>query len=275
MNRFLLMCLLPLISTFANCGDLSPSESAKKCSYGSLDPQPFFGPFGHSNTTYKVAEMARRFSGDFYTLSYFSQYPDEDKEYDAIVNSIKNKIPLLGNEFTGDVVKKLHSLHGGDHNFIQNRRKSLEYAIRTNLKNPNDAWKAGLLIHAYGDTFAHTKGKYGSEDEKAFGPAVGHLFHSIFVEDPDQVTKDKGKEKYLAYVDHLFDVLKSDSADENSFLKFKNKIKDTSCTNDNCLKFEVLETRNIKNIDKFNRCMSTNMKPLTVEQVQEVLDKIQ
>lgn len=274
LTRIIPLCIALCISPHVFSEDLGPYAAARKCTYVALEPGTYFEIFGHSNTTYKVSNLAGLSKADVFTLSYFSQYPDEDKTLDAIVNSIKNKIPFVSNQFTNDAVRKLHSLHGGDLTAINDRRRSLEVAIKTNLQKPKDVWKAGLLIHAYGDTFAHTKGGYASSDEKAFGPAVGHLFHSILGENPDQVTKDINKVKYLAYVNSLFNLLRVEDARINDFDQFINIVKNTTCTDDNCLKFEVLKMKDFKQILKFDSCMNANMKRLSKEEVQEVMDQI-
>ncbi len=186
MKKFLLICFLSLFNTQGFAGDLSPSIAIKLCSIESTKMQPTFTGTGHLNTTYKIASIAGRMH-EAKALAYFSQYPDEDKNFDAITNAIKNKIPLLNDELSQAIVKKLHSLHGGGQDVIMARRKSLELAIKKNLESSNTIWKSGLLIHAYGDTFAHTNGKFGSNEEVAYGPKSGHLFHSIFEDNPDNI----------------------------------------------------------------------------------------
>ncbi|USA54583.1 hypothetical protein NDN13_05145 [Acinetobacter sp. C32I] len=275
MNKFKLI-LIPiflLISSTSLYADqkLSPVKATDMCMQHLSDK---FNKYGHSYTTFMIADLAGRSENETLTLTYFSQYPDEDKQYDAIVNAFKNKIPFLGDEFSRDAVKKLHSLHGGGRSIIDARRKSLENAIAVNLKNQNDIWKAGLLIHAYADTYAHTDGKYGAKDEKAFGPFAGHAFHSILGKDPDKFTDKNNIPKYTAYVDHLFKLLKTSKAHEKAFLNYKNLIDNNDCKSDECFMKKALPATDLKKITMFKNCMDKNMRSLTQNEVQGVLDQI-
>lgn len=274
MNKFKLILtpIFLLISTSLYADQkLSPVKATDVCMLRLSDK---YTKYGHSYTTFKIAELAGRNEKDKLILTYFSQYPDEDKEYDAIVNAIKNKIPFLGGEFSRDAVRKLHSLHGGGRAIIDGRRKSLENAITVNLKNQNDLWKAGLLIHAYADTYAHTDGKYGAKDEKAFGPFAGHAFHSIFGTDPDKFTNKDNIPKYSAYVDHLFNLLKTSDADEKGFLNYKTLINNNDCKSDQCFMNKALPKTSIEKITLFKDCMDENMRSLTKKEVQGVLNQI-
>ncbi|MCH7334690.1 hypothetical protein [Acinetobacter modestus] len=273
MKNFLVLCLLSVLISQTFAGNLSPRDAIKVCSKES-EKKPYFTETGHLNTTYKIATIAGR-PFDAKALAYFSQYPDEDKEFDAIRNAIKNKIPFISDDLSQAAVRKLHSLHGGDQDIILARRKSLELAIQRNLESSSNIWKAGLLIHAYGDTFAHTKGKFGSQDEKAFGPFSGHLFHSIFQDDPDNILVGDARVKYTAFVKDLFNVLKTNDADKNALQDYITKAENTNCKTDSCFKREVLGVQEFLGFSKFNSCMDANMKPLSNNQVLDVLNQIQ
>lgn len=253
---------------------LSPTKASEDCIgslWNRLDGQ-MFNIVGHAETTYVISVLAGQDIVNTHELTYFSQYPDANKELDAIVNAVKNKIPSESNKFTQDIVTKLHSLHGGDSEKIKQRRTEVENGIKNNLKKTDDVWKAGLLIHTLGDTYAHTYKKFWTNDEVAYGPATGHLGDSIFGEDPDSVTSPKTKVKYLAYIDNLFAILKTDKADVKRFKDFKTKVKNTKCKDDICFSNEVLEFNN--KMDRYDRCMNKFMTPLTRPQVQEVMDQI-
>ncbi|MCI3879567.1 hypothetical protein [Acinetobacter higginsii] len=270
-EKIFFVLLFGFCSTFSYAKPtLSPTDAAKTCS-PTLDV--FYNPTGHLATTYLISKYAGQDLKNSLTLSYFSQYPDEDKDYDAIVNAVKNKIPFANDDFTLAVVTKLHSLHGGGSGQVKERRLALEAAIKKNLENPNDMWKAGLLIHAFGDSYAHTLNAFESDKEEAFKPEVGHLFHSIIGEDPDQITRKENQKKYLAYVDKLFGLLKTDRADQAALDSFKLKVENSSCEDDFCLKNEILNGDKLL-INNFQMCMKIKMKPLTREQVQSVMDEI-
>lgn len=253
---------------------LSPTEASKGCVASLLNQldQRKFNIVGHAETTYVISDLAGQDIVNTHELTFFSQYPDANKELDAIVNAAKNKIPSESNKFTNDIVTKLHSLHGGGSEKIKQRRTEVENAIKNNLKKPEEIWKAGLLIHSLGDTYAHTHKKFWTNEEVAYGPATGHLADSIFGEDPDLITSPKTKVKYLAYIDNLFSILKTDKADILRFEDLKTKVKNTKCKNDTCFSKEVLKFDNRMN--SFNNCMNIFMKPLTRPQVQEVMDQI-
>nr|WP_314523992.1 hypothetical protein [uncultured Acinetobacter sp.] len=270
---FISFVLLTFISTFSNSSpSKSPMEAVNKCY---LNQAGFYYDYiGHQDTTYIIANIAGQDTKNTLALSYFSQYPDADKKFDAIVNAVKNKIPYANDKFTQDAVVKLHSLHGGDSTAIKNRRNNLEKLISGYLKNSDDTWKAGLLIHSFGDAYAHTKGNFGTTKEQAFGPDVGHLFHSIFGDDPDKVVRKANQDKYFAYIDRLFELLKTDYASQDRLNKFKNEISNSKCTTEECLEQEVFFRHGALNLNDFTSCMDENMKPLSKEQVQDVMDRI-
>ncbi|MFI8146491.1 hypothetical protein [Acinetobacter sp. ABJ_C5_2] len=253
---------------------LNPTEASKDCidSLRNRFGTPLFNIVGHGDTTYVISVLAGQDIANTNELTYFSQYPDANKELDAIVNAVKNKIPSESNKFTHDIVTKLHSLHGGDSEKIKQRRIEVENAIKNNLKKSEDIWKAGLLIHALGDTYAHTYKKFWTNEEVAYGPTTGHLGDSIFGEDPDSVTSPKTKIKYLAYIENLFNILKTEKANDQKFQEFKEKAKNSKCKNDACFSYEVLEFDD--KMDRYNRCMDKYMTPLSRPQVQEVMDQI-
>lgn len=231
-----------------------------------------FGFVGHAETVYVIASLAGQNLKNIHELTYFAQYPDQMKELDAINNAIKNKIPFDNDKFTHDIVTKLHSLHGGDSKKIKMRRSEVENAIKNNLNNSNNIWKAGLLIHSLGDTYAHTYNQFNTDKEVAYGPATGHLFDSFFGHDPDAITPTKTKIKYLAYIDDLFDLLKTDDANTNRFNELKSKVETTTCTTDYCFGKYVLNYHN--KMYRYSYCMDKYMTPLTKPQVQGVMDQI-
>lgn len=261
---------LTSISLYAD-QKVGPVKAINEC-MGQLNIK--YGPDGHFYTTYKIAKLAGMNDKDVLALTYFSQYPDEDKSYDAIVNAFKNKIPFVGDQFSKDAVKKLHSLHGGGRSIIDARRNSLEKAISTNIKNQDNIWKAGLLIHAYADTYAHTKGDFNSQSEKAFGPAFGHAFHTLTGNDPDEFTNKANTPKYLAYVDNLFKVLKTKNANDKAFIDYKHIINNNKCGDDSCFTGKVLTKMELEEAEKFKTCMDSNMRSLTKNEVQGVLNQI-
>ncbi|ENX02626.1 hypothetical protein F900_01072 [Acinetobacter modestus] len=270
MKKVLLLSLLSLFSSTAFAGELSPFDAVIECAPSTNKSSSV----GHSTTSYMVSRIAGRNISDTMALTYFSQYPDAYKKYDAIVNAVKNKFPFASNEFTNDVVTKLHSLHGGNSEDIKTRRKSIENAIKNNLKDPEDIWKAGLLIHAYADAYAHTDGELNSKQERAYAPKFGHLLHSLIGQDPDQVINPRNREKYLAYSEKLFNILKTKNANTKRYDDFKKLVRNSKCEKDRCLKDELITKQENMIIEDYSACMNEKMKPLTKEQVQSVMNQI-
>ena len=66
--------------------------------------------------------------------------------------------------------------------------------------------EAGLLIHALGDSYAHTSGQFKATDEVAYGPLVGHLFAGHH---PDEIAQQDVFPKYQEYVWDLFNALRT------------------------------------------------------------------
>lgn len=114
-----------------------------------------------------------------YELAYYTQYPDEDlayaaKEAGVVIMGSGEGSPFSPSQvlFSYDIQKLLHSLHGGNAAEVKRRRDCLESMVR-NYSNLA-AWERGLLIHALGDAYAHTRGSRGAGT--AFEPPLGHSF---------------------------------------------------------------------------------------------------
>lgn len=166
----------------------------------------FYDENGHKYTTYLVAKMAGISDTNAYILTYYSQYPDLDRRYDAVSVSLKfTGVPWKWG-WRSDITEELHSLHGGNNASVQFRRQLLAKLIQQKLKDPTveNLKEAGLLIHAFGDSFAHTKGEFNGGKEKAYGQLVGHLFDG---HKPDDFWRAENFPKYQAYVSTLYHTL--------------------------------------------------------------------
>ncbi len=160
---------------------------------------------GHLFTTFLVSSFAEVPKADKYAITYYCQYADDDHRYNATVVSLKYLLVPWRWCWRTDINKELHSLHGGDNDSVRRRRTELAKLIKSQLAegDANRLWQAGLMIHALGDSYSHTKGEFG-QDERAYGPLYGHAFVVHF---PDQVAHAEVFPKYAAYVRNLFDVL--------------------------------------------------------------------
>ncbi|WP_095189818.1 hypothetical protein [Pseudomonas sp. Irchel 3E19] len=200
-----------------------PASTASTSAQGATvdDPSVFFAKDGHFYTAGYVAYLAGYHDLDkIQRISCFTQTPDEEFwKLNAVPVSIYGITPGLWT-YRRQVVNGLHSLHGGDTNAVYERRARLKKMIEDAVKPDSGVpdWQLGFLIHAFGDSYAHVKGK----PPQAYGPGVGHMFDSLFGDDPDAIFINHHYEKYNAYVNSLFAALASgqpDSAPDEAALQ--------------------------------------------------------
>lgn len=122
-------------------------------------------------------------------LAYWSQYADDDCQLDA-VRSIFTTCGL-----GRDQQRYLHSLRGEEAGPV---REELAELIR---ENQDPIWVRGLLIHAYGDSWAHARPCSNGEcvcSSDLYGWPFGHAFHGHA---PDAIGTNE--RKFAAYVEGL------------------------------------------------------------------------
>lgn len=140
--------------------ELTDQENSTEIEITLARPEvPLWGLTGHLDTPYAIALLAGRSEKEAQLISYYSEYPDEFKEFNAT-----GQFTTLNFKWRKLIYTKLHSLYSGDHYAIVKRRYSIGGAIEESLKNRTEIWKTGILIHSLGDSYAHTKGKYNSKD---------------------------------------------------------------------------------------------------------------
>ena len=181
-----------------------------------------YKPDGHFYATASVALAAGLEPSRAFALAYFSQYPDLEKDYDAVSVGLRYSYRFWQWGWRTTVLAKLHSLHGGDHEAVNRRRSDLSQTLSDLIGNSGPDWQAGLVIHAFGDSYAHTQTieDYGSDEEAAYGPIIGHAVDSLFGPDPDIVKHEKKPQylqKYLDYTTALFKSLRQPNASEERF----------------------------------------------------------
>ncbi len=81
-------------------------------------------------------------------------------------------------------------------------------------------WEKGVVIHALGDAWAHTKGS--GADEQAYGFPLGHLFDGHA---PDTISTAPGK--YVAYIQNLYGAL-GGATNPNHQPKIMDELEDTA-----------------------------------------------
>lgn len=254
-------------------GTLDPVQASAKC-LGEIPP-PFL-PDGHLYTTLSIASIAGLPDERQLALAYFSQYPDLDHDYEAVPVSVKYLFLPHKWNWRNDIAGKLHSLHGGDKAAIDARREEIRTALSNVLVDPAKDWMAGLLIHALGDTYAHTKNNFGSPDEKAYGVWIGHALPTLFCTSPDDIKVPQNESKYLGYITDLYKVFGGRAATDPEFQNFYKFVDQLECKGGQCPNFHALyhgqaDTQSAR-IDQFESCMNNNMRQLTVAEVQSVMD---
>ena len=134
---------------------------------------------GQFYTTYLVAIATGMSPSAAYQLAYYSQLPDQIKEYSAYVNPYQSAYDLsrINSSFwLWDFQDYLHSLHGAP---VGPRRKCLIKFIK---EGKLSTWQQGFVIHALGDSFAHTYNQdnyltwsHAMPSEVAYDFPAGHL----------------------------------------------------------------------------------------------------
>jgi hypothetical protein len=258
-----------------------PGEVSKKCSSTESSRSSFMQD-GHKYTTYLIARYAGIDEVDAYTLTYYSQYPDIDKRYEATPVALKYLFPWQW-QWRSDIMGVLHSLHGGKRQTVLARREVLGTLISKTLKsNSQQYWQAGLMIHALADAYSHTKHQFGSLNQTAYGTVFGHALH---LHHPDQIAQPEVFPKYAAYVKQLFGILSNQGKGDNVKLEnYLAELKSLICKSRAiCSEIKAKEmSSRIVDISKdegsfsneWFECIASKARPLTKIQVQAVINKI-
>jgi hypothetical protein len=150
---------------------------------------------GHEYTTYEVAKAAGIEDASARRIAYYSQAPDKMFwTYAATPVAVWGLVYI---PYRQRIMDTLHSLHGGVGDEVLCRRARLEkmignYPLAGTKAQPN--WELGFLIHAFGDSYAHTYSNVLDGKLHAYGGFVGHGFA---VSSPDTISKHP--EKYEPY----------------------------------------------------------------------------
>lgn len=108
-------------------------------------------------------------AADSFRLAYYAQYPDQTIRYNAVNQGFRlqtaNRNPGP-RESELRAFKVLHSLHGGSAADAERWRRCLTSMAEDASLNQ---WQRGLVLHALGDAYAHTR-KGGEQ----YGPPTGH-----------------------------------------------------------------------------------------------------
>lgn len=151
---------------------------------------------GHLYTTYIVAMRAGLPRPRALELAWGSQVPDANRRFTA-VNAAWT---ALWDKHKQQIMTTLHSLHGGGPAQVAKRRDDLDALVRVALEQGEPDWRVGLIIHAYGDSYAHTY--INGDEEHAYGWPLGHAEDGHA---PDKIAL--AGPKYLTYVGRLYKAL--------------------------------------------------------------------
>lgn len=197
---------------------------------------------GHYYTVYFVALACGVPNDDAMRIAFWTQFPDEVSELDAVKAGIKMAVngattgmeiaayqqsggffwsdqtdrlarrideTERDNQVNLDVQKGLHCLTGGDCELESRKRE--EISRKASLER--GFFEFGLSLHSFGDSFAHRNPKTG----RMYAPFLGHALHTLAAKNggelakandyhhPDGLTPDRGKnyEEYILRLHRL------------------------------------------------------------------------
>ena len=151
---------------------------------------------GHLYTTYIAAALAGIRAAGAAELAWGSQFPDSKRRFTGVSAAWNS----LWSQHAQGMMKTLHSFHGGDAQAVRKRRDDLKALVATGIAQGEPDWKVGLIIHAFGDSYAHTYGEHGKEVAYETPGEQGPDGHT-----PDQI--GNFPQKYLEYVGNLYEAL--------------------------------------------------------------------
>lgn len=276
----LFLYLTSLIGCSSNpvVGEKEPLEAASIC----LEkyPEPPSDPFlrdGHLYTTLAITSISGYSDFRQMILSYYSQYPDIDHDYKGVDVAVKYLLIPWKKKWRNDITGILHSLHGGDYKAIKKRRDKIKKTLNLTLKDPKLDWLSGLVIHAYADSFSHTKNELNSVNEEAYNVWIGHLIPTLLGNNPDKIKDPENEPKYLAYITDLNKTIRRIDNDEE-FDRFKLFVKNLKCEGKQCPNFHALSnnesTTEESRVDNIIKCMNSTSRQLTEMEVQRAMDLI-
>ncbi len=166
----------------------------------SVDVLGYYESEGHYYAPFILLKINGYSGNRSQKIAYYSQYPDQDPRYDAFAAGGRRVWDFLRakplDPFNALVQEFGHQLNGAD-------AQEMQCCIKNFLKKNWDTladWERGVLLHAFGDSYAHT-----SADGKLYVAPAGHTKDSLMGINPDDPANYP--ERFRAYLEGLNDVL--------------------------------------------------------------------
>ncbi len=172
---------------------------------------------GHLDTAYIVARHAGWDAAAAAELAFYTQAPDD---FAAAYSAPSGTARLLALQFERAhlLSSVLHSLHGGGRDDVAHRQRVLaqmigeQAAAWADPARADEHWKAGFLVHALGDSYAHVWGvNQNRAGSVAYNPVVGHIPDGLVRGNPDEIAGNFAN--YARYVRALFAALDRGTGD--------------------------------------------------------------
>jgi len=179
---------------------------------------------GHLDTAYLVARHAGWEPAAAAELAFYTQAPDD---FAAAYSAPSGTARLFALQFERAhlLSSVLHSLHGGGSDDVAHRQRVLAQMIREqslawgNAGQQDEHWKAGFLVHALGDSYAHVWGvNQNRPGSVAYNPVAGHIPDGLVHGNPDNI--DANFANYARYVRALFAALDRGTGDGQALEAF-------------------------------------------------------
>ena len=172
---------------------------------------------GHLDTAYIVARHAGWDAASAAELAFYTQAPDD---FAAAYSAPGGTARLFALQFERAhlLSSVLHSLHGGGADDVAYRQRVLSQMIDeqagawSDPARQDEHWKAGFLVHALGDSYAHVWGvNQNQPGSVSYNPVVGHIPDGLVHGNPDDIAGNFPN--YALYVRALFAALDRGNGD--------------------------------------------------------------
>lgn len=208
------LCLAAAL-TLAACATWNEPLALEVC--GPVKLELKYKSDGHLDTAYIVARHAGWEAAAAAELAFYTQAPDD---FAVAYSAPSGTARLFGLQFERAhlLSSVLHSLHGGGMDDVAHRQRVLAQMIAEQAgayddpARQDERWKAGFLVHALGDSYAHVWGvNQDRAGSVAYNPVVGHIPDGLVHGNPDDIAGNFPN--YALYVRALYAALDRGNGD--------------------------------------------------------------